>query len=58
MSLHIYDRHTHKLHVSGGSPVEVPNHVSDCRVGMDLAENVASWARANSIIRRNDMVAA
>ena len=58
MSLHVYDRHTHILHVSGGLPIDVPNYVFDCRVGMDLADNVATWARANRVIRRNDSVLA
>ena len=58
MTLHVYDRGTHKLHLASGLPVEVPSYVYDCRVGMDLADNVATWARANLFIRRNDMVAA
>ena len=58
MTLHVYDRNTHLLHVSGGLPVRVPHFVFDCRVGTDLADNVAVWARANEIIRRGDLVSA
>jgi len=58
MSIHIYDRNTHTLHVRGGQSVSVPGYVTDCRVGMDLAENVATWARANNVIRRGDLVGA
>lgn len=58
MTLHVYDRATHQLHLAGGLPVQVPSYVYDCRVGTDLADNVATWARANAFIRRNDAVAA